>query len=209
MKRTKLEMLGLLGVVSFLSYLSMVVISPMFYPGYNSMTMAVSELSAVSSPSKAIADQLNSLFGPCGLVSIVAVWVSIPHTKPKSFRIGIALFMAMEWICNVGYSLFPWVSGESKMYFQNIMHLIVTALVVSLSLSSLIILAISSKKAGLKSLGIIAGISLFIMILGPIGTALLPPSVFGLFERFSTFSTVAFNAVLGLYLFYGKYNIAK
>ena len=67
MKSTKLEVLGLLGVVSFLSYLSMVVISPMFYPGYNSMTMAVSELSAVSSPSKAIADQLNSLFGPCGL----------------------------------------------------------------------------------------------------------------------------------------------
>ena len=209
MKRTKLEMLGLLGVVSFLSYLSMVVISPMFYPGYNSITMAVSELSAVSSPSKAIADQLNSLFGPCGLVSIVAVWVSIPKSKPKSFRLGITLFMAMEWVCNVGYSLFPWVSGESKMYFQNIMHLIVTALVVILSLSSLIILAISSKKAGLKNLGIIAGISLFIMILGPIGTAFLPPSVFGLFERFSTFSTVVFNAVLGLYLFYGKYNIAK
>ena len=99
----------------------------MFYPGYNSMTMAVSELSAVSSTSKAIADQLNSLFGPCGLVSIVAVWVSIPHTKPKSFRIGIALFMAMEWICNIGYSLFPWVSGESNIYFQNTMHLIVTA----------------------------------------------------------------------------------
>ena len=89
MKRTKLEMLGLLGVVSFLSYLSMVVISPMFYPGYNSMTMAVSELSAHGSPSKAIADQLNALFGPCGLVSIVAVWASVnPGKTEGQFRNG-------------------------------------------------------------------------------------------------------------------------
>ena len=30
-------------------------------------------------------------------------------------------------------------------------------------------------------------------------------SVFGLFERFSTFSTVVFNSILGLYLFFGKF----
>ena len=30
-------------------------------------------------------------------------------------------------------------------------------------------------------------------------------SVFGLFERFSTFSTVAFNSILGFYLFFGKF----
>ena len=205
MKKSKLETLGILGVVSFLSYLMMVVISPFFYPGYNSLTMAVSELSAEGAPSKAVADQLNALFGPCGLVSIVAVWIAVPKSKPKSFRLGIALFMAMEWICNIGYSLFPWVSGESGMYLQNIMHLIVTALVVILSLSSLIILSFSSKKAGLASLGLLSAVTLFLMILGPIGTAFLPPSVFGLFERFSTFSTVAFNSILGLYLFFGKF----
>ena len=205
MKRSKLEVLGILGVVSFFSYLSMVVISPYFYPGYNSMAMAVSELSALSSPSKAIADQLNALFGPCALISITAVWVSISKEKPRSFRIGISLFLAMEWICDVGYSLFPWVSGESNLYFQNLMHLTVTASVVILSLSSLVVLSLSSKKAGLGSLGIFASITLFLMMLGPIGTALLPQSVFGLFERFSTFSTVIFNGILGLYLFMGKF----
>lgn len=44
------------------------------------------------------------------------------------------------------------------------------------------------------------------MLIGPIGTGLLPPSVFGLFERFSTFSAVIFNAVLGMYLFKGKFD---
>ena len=42
------------------------------------------------------------------------------------------------------------------------------------------------------------------MIAGPLGTALLPKAVFGLFERFSTFSAVVFNAVLGVYLLTGR-----
>ena len=47
-------------------------------------------------------------------------------------------------------------------------------------------------------------ICLVAMIIGPIGTSLLPKAVFGLFERFSTFSAVVFNAVLGIYLMKGK-----
>ena len=203
MKRTRLETLGLLGIVSLPSYSAMIFISPFFYPGYNSLTMAVIELSAHGSPSKAIADQLNALFGPCGLVSIVAVWASISN-KPKAFSTGIFLFLIMEWKCNVGYSLFPWVSGEGGNYFQNFMHLFVTAAVVILSLSSLVVLSLSSRKAGLKSLGIISTTTLFIMVLGPIGTAFLPSSIFGLFERFSTFSTVIYNAILRMYLYSGK-----
>ena len=34
-------------------------------------------------------------------------------------------------------------------------------------------------------------------------------SVFGLFRRFSTFSTVAFNSILGFYLFFGKFTQHK
>ena len=55
-----------------------------------------------------------------------------------------------------------------------------------------------------KPLGIWAGICLAAMVIGPIGTGLLPASVFGLFERIGTFSVVVFNAVLGMYLFIGK-----
>ena len=43
------------------------------------------------------------------------------------------------------------------------------------------------------------------MLLGAIGTGVMPKAVFGLFERFSTFSAVVFNAVLGVYLLVGKF----
>ena len=70
----KLSKLGILGLISLLSYTAMVVFSPLAYPGYDWMTMAVSELSAVGAPSADLANRLNCLFAPCGLVSIMAVW---------------------------------------------------------------------------------------------------------------------------------------
>ena len=197
------RLLGLSGVIALLSYTLMVVVSPLAYPNYNWLTMAVSELSAEGSPSQTLANQLNALFGPCSVLSITLVFIASRKSKVKTFRAGITLFTLMEWICATGYEMFPWVSGVDKLIFQNIMHLAVTVAVVVLSLSSLILIAISSKRVGLKSLGIWAIIALIVMVIGPIGTSILPPSVFGLFERFSTFSAVVFNAILGIYLFTG------
>lgn len=90
------------------------------------------------------------------------------------------------------------------MCFQNAMHLIVTAAVVVLSLSSLAMISIAAPKEGLPGLGKWALAALIAMVAGPIGTAFLPKAVFGLFERLSTFSAVVFNAVLELYLYKGK-----
>ncbi|MCI6736731.1 MAG: DUF998 domain-containing protein [Intestinibacter sp.] len=52
MKRTLINYLGLLGVVSLLSYTAAVIFSPSAYPGYNWMEQAVSDLSANNAPSK-------------------------------------------------------------------------------------------------------------------------------------------------------------
>jgi len=83
--------------------------------------------------------------------------------------------------------------------------MVVTVLVVVLSLASLILVAIGARKEGLKSLSTWAIVCLAAMIIGPIGTGLMPKAVFGLFERFSTFSAVVFNAVLGWYLLKEKF----
>lgn len=89
------------------------------------------------------------------------------------------------------------------------MHLGVTVLVVVLSLVSLVLIAVGAGKEQMKSLRIWAIVCLVAMMIGPIGTALLPKSVFGLFERFSTFSAVVFNAVLGSYLMKGNFIMQK
>lgn len=113
--------LGISGIISFLSYAAMVVFSPLAYPGYDWMTMAVSDLTAEGAPSLGLATQLNSLFGPCAIVSIMAVCVAVRHTRSKTFRIGIYLFAAMEWVCNVGYTMFPWIKDAADSHPQNVM----------------------------------------------------------------------------------------
>ena len=45
MKRTLTQKLGLLGVLSFLSYAAAVALAPLAYPGYDWMAQAVSDLS--------------------------------------------------------------------------------------------------------------------------------------------------------------------
>ena len=201
----KLTKLGICGIISLLSYTAMVVFSPLAYPGYDWLSMAVSDLSAVGAPSAELAGQLNALYGPCGLVSIMAVCVASQNLKTKVLRLGIYFFAAMEWISDVGYKLFPWVADADSSHPQNIMHLIVTALVVIFSLTALILSIIGAKKEGMKSLFIWACVCLAAMLLGPVGTGIMPKAVFGLFERFSTFSAVTFNAVLGTFLLLGKF----
>ena len=203
----RLRMLGILGIISLFSYTAMVVFSPLAYPGYDWLSMAVSDLSAEGAPSKELAGQLNALFGPCGLVSIMAVCVGVAGCKSKVLKSGIYFFAAMEWVFNVGYELFPWVKDATASNPQNFMHLVVTALVVVLSLASLLLVAIGARKEQIKSLSVWAIVCLAAMMIGPMGTALLPQAVFGLFERFSTFSAVVFNGVLGIYLMKGRFTL--
>ncbi|MGN0704556.1 MAG: DUF998 domain-containing protein [Lentihominibacter sp.] len=209
MVEKRLRLLGILGIISLLSYTAMVVFSPLAYPGYDWLSMAVSDLSAEGAPSETLANQLNALFGPCGLVSIMAVCLGVSGCKSKMMKSGIYFFAAMEWICNVGYNLFPWVSDAPVSNLQSIMHIVVTVFVVIFSLVSLVLIAVGAKKERIKSLGIWAIVCLAAMIIGPIGTSVLPKTVFGLFERFSTFSAVVFNAVLGIYLMKGRLTVVR
>lgn len=204
----KLKYLGICGIISLLSYAAMVLFSPLAYPGYDRLSMAVSDLSADGAPSQALAERLNALFGPCGIVSIMAVCVAVRDVQPKTFRLGIFFFAAMEWVTVVGYKMFPLAQGEDMSSFQNSMHIVVTALVVLFSVVSLILIAVGGRRT-IPSLSVWAIVCFAAMLLGAIGTGAMPKAVFGLFERFSTFSAVVFNAVLGIYLLTGKLEKAR
>ena len=201
----KLKHLGIFGVISLLSYAAMVIFSPLAYPGYNWLSMAVSDLGAVGASSAALAERLNALFGPCAVVSVMAVCVGAAGCKAKLLKTGIGFFAAMEWITVVGYKMFPLVQGEAVSAFQNAMHIVVTILVVLFSIISLVLIAVGGRKEQMPSLSNWAIGCLAAMMIGALGTGILPKSVFGLFERFSTFSAVIFNAVLGVYLLKGRF----
>ena len=205
MKKTLINWLGLLGVVSFISYAVAVVFSPLAYQSYNWMAQAVSDLSAVNAPSRILWNQLSSLYAPCGIVSIMAVCIFIRQKLNKTIRVGIYLFAAMNWISTVGYAMFPLSDSGYAGTFQDIMHIyVVTVLVVMLSIISLITIMIGGyRDKQYRSLAILATLALFLMFSGAIGVSVVPKEYFGIPERFSVFAATGFNMILGVYLFNG------
>ena len=68
MHKSLIQKLGLLGVVSFLSYKAAVVFAPLAYPGYNWMAQAASDLSAANAPSLVLWNQLSAPYNVCEVV---------------------------------------------------------------------------------------------------------------------------------------------
>mgnify|MGYP002625501346 CR=1 FL=1 len=202
MKKSLIQKLGLLGIVSFLSYTAAVVFAPLAYPGYNRLAQAVSDLSAANAPSLALWNRLSSLYNACELVCVMMVCVGIQGKKARLLRIGIYLFAAMEWISAVGYRMFPLSESGYAGAFQDVMHIVVTAAVVLLSIVSLtVIITAGAKSRACRSYGVCAAVALGMMLVGAVGMKLVPPQYFGVVERFSVFAATGFNAALGIHLF--------
>lgn len=204
MGRSRIQWLGLLGVVSFLSYTAAVVLSPLAYPGYDWMAQAVSDLSASNAPSRVLWGQLSALYNGCGLVSITLVFIFVQGKLTKLLRSGIYFFTAMNWVSGVGYQMFPLTDSGYAGEFQDQMHVVVTVLVILLSIISLVLIIIGGiREKSFFSLAIWAGLALVLMIAGAVGINVVPIEYFGIPERFSVFAATLFNAVLGVYLFNG------
>ena len=209
-KKKLINWLGLIGIIQLISYTAAIIFSPMAFPGYDWKSMAASDLSAMDAPSRILWDQLSAFYNVGSVVcaTCVSIYVSEKKISTKLFRLGVYLFTIMNWISNVGYKMFPLSdSGKDIAGFQEIMHMVTTAAVVLLSIVSLVLLIIvGCKKKEMRGIGIWAIIALILMFAGAIGSGAVPPEYFGIFERFSTFSAVGFNAVLGVYLFKGFNN---
>jgi hypothetical membrane protein len=207
MNRKLIHWLGLTGLLALLSYAAAVLFSPLAYPGYDWMAQAVSDLSADSAPSRELWNQLAAPYNLCGVVcaTCVSVFVSEKKIASKLFRAGIYLFTVMNWISSVGYAMFPLSdSGTEITAVQETMHIVVTALVVVFSIASLACLVVAGcRRKEAREIGVWAAAALLMMLLGSVGTSVVPPEYFGVAERFSVFAAVGFNAVLGWYLFRG------
>ena len=200
MEKPLIQKLGLLGIVSFLSYTAAVVFAPLAYPGYNWMAQAVSDLSAANAPSLTVWNQLSALYNVCEVVCVTVVCIGMGGQKTKLLRSGVYLFAVMEWISAVGYRMFPLSDSGYAGAWQDGLHMVVSALVVLLSIVWLTIFIVAGIK-NCRSYGMCAGIALGMMLVGAIGMKLVPDDYFGVVERFSVFAATGFNAVLGIHLF--------
>lgn len=201
-KRKLINWLCLSGIVAAIFYLLHDIIGIANYPSYDWASQAVSDLTATDAPSFTIASGLSHVHGITSCLCCALVCILAQKEKNKTLRLGIYFFSIMNLISAVGYSIFPLSSAGYDGSFQSFMHVyVVTIAVVLLSIVSLILIAVGALKSKKKALGILAIISLVLMFVGAVGSGNVPKEIFGIFERFSTYSAVAFTAILGIYGF--------
>ena len=126
----------------------------------------------------------------------------IQGQKTRRLRAGVYLLAIMEWVSAIGYRMFPLSDSGYAGAFQDVMHIVVTALVVLLSIVSLsVIVSAGLKDKSCRFYGVCAAIALGMMIVGAMGMKIVPAQYFGVVERFSVFAATGFNAALGIHLF--------
>lgn len=199
------------GILNSVFYLLHDCIGARFYPGYNWMAQAVSDLTATDAPSRLIASELTKIHGIFSCVACTLICISAKvlwkEASEKILRLGLYLFVAMHWISAIGYSLFPLTGSGYDGSFQSFVHVyVITVLVVLLSIVSLILIAVGGFKSGNKVLAWCAVVAFLLMFLGAAGSGLVPRQYFGIPERFSTYSAVCFTAVIAVIAFlkFGK-----
>lgn len=202
MKNKKLiNWLCLCSVVSIIFYLLHDIVGAMNYPEYNHMSQAVSDLTASDAPSFVVASGFITVYKILHCLALVLVCILVKKER-KSLRIGIYLYTIMGFISSIGYALFPLSSAGYDGSVQSFIHVyVLTILVVLLSIISLILISIGSFKSKYKLLGTLAIISLVLMFVGAVGSQNASKEIFGVFERFSTYSAVIFNGILGIFGF--------
>ena len=85
----------------------------------------------------------------------------IQGQKTRRLRAGVYLFAIMEWVSAIGYRMFPLSDSGYAGAFQDVMHMVVTALVVLLSIVSLsVIVSAGLKDKSCRFYGVCAAIAL-------------------------------------------------
>lgn len=123
----------------------------MYYPGYNWMSQAVSDLTATDAPSFVVANGLSTVYALFACLCSVLVCIIIQDKGNKVLRLGVYLFAIMNWISGIGYALFPLSESGYAGAFQDFMHVfVITSLVVVLSIASLVLIIIGGLKDNRK-----------------------------------------------------------
>lgn len=189
----------IVGILSVLFYFLHVILGSMNYPGYDPFTQAVSDLTSDDSPSRSIARTFSGLYGICSSAVSIGLFYMFKSEKNKPMKIGIYTLGMMYLTSAVGYALFPLSSNENLASFQDIMHIVVTILVVLLTIISLFILIFTFKKTKQTFYFIMTVIIFSFLMLGAVLTNLVAPNYFGIAERFSVFSVVFFVGIISYF----------
>jgi hypothetical protein len=185
-----------LGIIFYFLH---VILGTINYPGYDSFHQAVSDLTSDDSPAKTIARTMSGFYGVFSSLVAIGLIMTFRKDNNKLLKLGIICLGVMYLVSAIGYALFPLSSSNNISDFQNIMHIVVTGLVVFLTVLAIAMLIISFYRLKLKIYFLLSVITFLMLMLGAILTNVVSIEYFGLVERFSVFSVVIYLGIIAYF----------
>ncbi|NLK95163.1 MAG: DUF998 domain-containing protein [Clostridiales bacterium] len=143
-----------LGMVGVIFYLFHTLLGNILWKEYNPITMDISSLTADGAPNASLLRIFTTIYGICMILFVLSMTIKAFKEYHKVTFIGYILLLIMEVVSLFGYGLFPLTGDKTEMNFQNIMHIVVTIIVVFSTIASAFILAYGYlKKEKIKNLG--------------------------------------------------------
>lgn len=210
-KRSLWQFLLLSGALSVVVYTLHVVIGGALWEGYSHIRQPVSDLTATGAPNALLLRTYTFLYGVLGVIFAFSLFMVLKHKGGKVLKIGVILLLVMEFSSFGGYTLFPLdISGEAGSV-RNIMHIIVTAVVVITTIVSAFLIGIGLKKnRGTSQLGVFVLICGGVIVLSGAGTAVIAAQgvpLTGLLERINIFTLQLMVLVLSLRFFFSAEDV--
>lgn len=143
--------LGMLGVIAYILH---TFIGNLLWKEYNPITMDISSLTAVGAPNASLLRIFTTIYAICTILFVLGLLIKSFRKYHSLTKTGYIILLIMELVSLFGYSLFPLTGDKTVMNFQNMMHIIVTVIVVFTTIATGYFLAFGYiKQEKMKSLG--------------------------------------------------------
>lgn len=208
-QKKKLRLLSLSGAIGVAFYTAHVIIGGFLWDGYSHVRQTISELTATGAPNADFLRVLTAVYGLLLVIFAICTYVIFRKKKLSKISIlGAFLLIIMEFFSFAGYSLFPLDQAGSLADFQNIMHIIVTAVVVICTIASSYCIGIGLMRSSRhRKIGVFIFICAIIITVSGIMTPVIMANkllISGLTERINIFSLQTWIFALSVYLFADK-----
>lgn len=192
-----------LGMIGVIFYFFHTILGNILWPDYNPITMDISSLTADGAPNVQLLRILGLIYSICMISMVIALVIKSFNKYHCLLKAGYVILLIMQLTSAFGYSLFPLTGDKTEMNFQNIMHIIVTVVVVFTTIASSFLISLGYlKQENMKKLGNFALIfAILITLFGmfnPISMA-MQLNILGLSERLVIYTIQIFMFVLSYY----------
>lgn len=192
-----------LGMVGVVFYFFHTILGNILWEEYNPITTDISSLTADGAPNAELLRGISFVYSICMILMAIALVIKTFNNYHNMLKLGFVILLIMQLTSTIGYSLFPLTGDKTEMNFQNMMHIVVTVIVVFTTIASSFLIALgymkqeNTKKLGKISLAFAILITLFGMF-NPVSMA-MQLNILGLSERLVIYTIQIFIFILSYY----------